>query len=138
MSAINESTDDDKIEKRMEPNDIATGDHIFTFQAPSDIYALAFSRKTPNNLFKFAIGSFKETPENTITIVEHKEEERSFNIVQTISTKFPPTKLQWNPSTSTSDVDILAASSDSVTIYQYEDQNSVPTLKPKACFTNVS
>ncbi len=100
MTDINGSTDDDKLEKKMDTsNDNAIGEHVFTFQSNSDIYALAFSRRTPSNLFRFAIGSFKENAENFITIVDHKEEERTFTPKQTIPTKFPPTKLQWNPST---------------------------------------
>ena len=69
------------------------GEHIFIYKATSDNYALAFSKKTPSNYFKFALGSFKESSENAISIIEHKEDEKEFHMVQEIPIKFPPTKL---------------------------------------------
>jgi len=93
------------------------------YEAPWPIFGLAWSSQ-PRSRCRLALGSCLEQGPNRIRVVEVSENGR-FDVVGEVEEPFPATKLMFRPDSST-EPDILAASSTKVSLWSVEDGQSKP------------
>lgn len=90
------------------------------YNSDTNLYGLSI-QNNPNSL-RLAISSLEISSQNKIEIVEYsKEKEKIFNVANE-TTIFPQSKLTWCPNLNNNN--LLAASSDNLRIYKFNEINS--------------
>mmetsp|Transcript_9430 Transcript_9430/g.18698 ORF Transcript_9430/g.18698 Transcript_9430/m.18698 type:complete len:332 (-) Transcript_9430:25-1020(-) len=98
---------------------------IYTYTAPWNSYALAFSERFNENFkFRFAVGSFREEYTNQVHIVQYDEEKDEFVRKAGFEHPYPTTKISWVPDPYSSQKDLLATTGDYLRIWQVMPDNS--------------
>jgi WD repeat-containing protein 68 len=93
---------------------------IYTYEAPWMIYGLSWSVRQ-DKPYRLALGSFIEEYANKVEIVQLNEVENAFERVATFEHPYPTTKIQWHPSTSNNNEDLLATTGDYLRLWQVKD-----------------
>ncbi|KAL0478073.1 DDB1- and CUL4-associated factor 7 [Acrasis kona] len=97
---------------------------IYTYEAPWMIYGLGWSVRE-DKPYRLAIGSFIEEYANQVEIVQFSEGENTFKKIASFEHPYPTTKIQWFPSTNTSNEDLLATTGDYLRLWSVRDDGSV-------------
>lgn len=90
---------------------------VYSYTSPHELYGLSFQNN--NKVPRLALGSIEMDNKNKIEIVEYRREK--LTKVHSEQIEFPCTKLKWSPFANSS---ILAASSDAMRIYNFNQDNN--------------
>lgn len=92
---------------------------IYTFECPWNTYALAWSNRS-DQLFRLAVGSCVVDYANEVRIVQLVQGERGLELESrgSFEHSYPPTKVMWHPSPSTSAPDLLATTGDYLRLWE--------------------
>lgn len=109
---------------------------IVTYDAPWNIYGLAWSKKTTVP-FRLALGSFIEEYRNKVQVVNLNPTTQTFQRTHEFDHPYPPTKLMWEPtkSSSLSSKDLLATTGDYLRIWDVDYDRTEPA-KPTTLISN--
>lgn len=109
---------------------------IIAYDAPWDIYSIAWSKKTAVP-FRLAIGSFIEEYRNKVQVLSLDAATESFQRTHEFEHPYPPTKLMWEPSksASSSSKDLLATTGDYLRIWDVDYETNEP-IKPTVLISN--
>ena len=69
---------------------------FLSYESENALYALGFSNNRNQNL-KVALGTYMESDNNGIKILEVPDNKSSINFVTQIEHQYPPTKLKFHP-----------------------------------------
>eukprot|EP00605_Chrysophyceae_sp_TOSAG23-4_P000721 GSChrysophyteH1.ASY1.ANO1.805.1 assembled CDS len=95
---------------------------IYTYRAPWTAYTMSWcSKPGPENLFKIAVGSYKEEYSNRMSIIQLKDSEnsskdevdRKFVELCEVEHPYPATKIMWAPA----EKDLIASTGDYLRIW---------------------
>lgn len=117
---------------------------IYTYRAPWTAYTMSWcSKPGPENLFKIAVGSYKEEYSNRMSIIQLKESansskdevDRKFVKLCEVEHPYPATKIMWAPASlstgtdtgqpgSSSERDLIASTGDYLRIWNVSGNKS--------------
>eukprot|EP00930_Biecheleria_cincta_P006569 TRINITY_DN107596_c0_g1_i1.p1 TRINITY_DN107596_c0_g1~~TRINITY_DN107596_c0_g1_i1.p1 ORF type:complete len:353 (-),score=67.67 TRINITY_DN107596_c0_g1_i1:101-1135(-) len=110
----------------MEKSETTVRDTVMSYDTSWNAYALAWSQK-PDARFRLAVGSCIEKDMNHIHVVEQNGESKKLELVGEVQSKFPPTKLMWQPASANgSKSDLLVSSTTTLNLYKYEQGQLLP------------
>ncbi|KAF0978559.1 hypothetical protein FDP41_002379 [Naegleria fowleri] len=97
---------------------------IYTYHADWMIYSTSWSvrRDYP---FRLAIGSFIEEYRNKVDIIQLNTDRLVLERVAQFEHPYPATKIQFHPSSSTSNLDLIATSGDYLRLWQLKDHSTI-------------
>lgn len=94
---------------------------VYTYNAPWTIYSMGFSSR-PDHKYRMAIGSFLEDIDNKVEIIQLNDSLEYFEVKNSFTHKYPPTKLMWIPDTlGSNSSDIMATSGETLKIWELKD-----------------
>jgi len=103
----------------MEKVETGARNTIMSYDTAWNAYALAWSQKSDAR-FRLAVGSCIDKDMNYIQVIEQNEESKKLEMVGEVQSKFPPTKLMWQPHSSTgTKSDLLVSSTTTLNVYEY-------------------
>ncbi|KAL9645046.1 hypothetical protein ABK040_004538 [Willaertia magna] len=94
---------------------------IYSYQSDWMIYAMSWSVRK-DQPFRLGIGSFIEEYCNKIEIIQLNENKDQLEKVASFEHPYPPTKIQFHPSASTNNPDLIATSGDYLRLWQINNQ----------------
>lgn len=92
-------------------------DKLFRYKAKQPLYGISWSSRADHPL-RLAISSYSESFPNNIQIVKLNQDKRKFDEIASMQTMYPLTKIQFLPSTDTSNPDLIATASDCLRILE--------------------
>ena len=104
---------------------VVTDSEIVTYTAGWPVYALGFSYR-PSPALRVAIGSFTESRNNHIEVLELQGKPDSFLVLDSFKHTYPASKLMWLPDVTGCKPDLIATSSDCIRLFRFQPAQSKP------------